>query len=563
MPNGRNLRDVLNLCRDVPLQNIKSAVLTFIGCISKDPLPPKGILNESEDDCSSSVMGECNPPQILENSEPSEGVVIGSENEASLLVASPLPLPTLPPSLPVKKPPTGKLTKKDLRMHKLVFSEHVISDGTDVTYRVGKEDVLFGKKKGSAIVCSCCNKEYSPSMFENHAGRGTRRKPYLHIFALGRSLHELAVRALKTRIISDEDKDDICSICRGGDEVGGGLISCSSCPRVFHTVCQVLPANLNDGWHCRYCLNSFQTERCKRVVGKRDDGKRIVGKRVRGTSAPEADDGRPGGCTLCRKHYYVKKGFCPSTVMICDQCEMEYHVRCLKNHKMFDLKELPAGVWLCCTDCNIIYYALQNLIATGEVNLKESSLSLIRRKIGSETVARLDIKWRLLSGKITSDETRSLLSKSVSIFHDRFDPIEELRNGRKIDLIPNMVYGNKKTEGMYCAVLTVDSIVVCAGVFRIFGTHVAELPLVATSNAHEGLGYFQALLSCIEGLLASLKVKMIVLPAAAEAKSIWTNRFGFVEMSDIEEEQYRKQFQLLFFQGTRMLHKPVMEENVV
>ncbi|KAL6987469.1 hypothetical protein U1Q18_013217, partial [Sarracenia purpurea var. burkii] len=29
----------------------------------------------------------------------------------------------------------------------------------------------------------------------------------------------------------------------------------------------------------------------------------------------------------------------------------------------------------------------------------------------------LDVRWRVLSGKITSSETRLLLSKSVAIFH--------------------------------------------------------------------------------------------------------------------------------------------------
>ena len=45
-------------------------------------------------------------------------------------------------------------------------------------------------------------------------------------------------------------------------------------------------------------------------------------------------------------------------------------------------------------------------------------------------------------------------------------------------------------------------------------------------------GYFQALFWCIERLLASLNVENIVLPAAEEAESIWTNKFGFTKMSE-------------------------------
>lgn len=37
--------------------------------------------------------------------------------------------------------------------------------------------------------------------------------------------------------------------------------------------------------------------------------------------------------------------------------------------------------------------------------------------------------------------------------------------------------------------------------------------------------------SCIESFLASLGVRHIVLPAAEEAESIWTNKFGFTKIS--------------------------------
>lgn len=43
-------------------------------------------------------------------------------------------------------------------------------------------------------------------------------------------------------------------------------------------------------------------------------------------------------------------------------------------------------------------------------------------------------------------------------------------------------------------------------------------------------GYFQSLFSCIEKLLAFLSVKNLVLPAAPEAESIWTEKFGFTKI---------------------------------
>ncbi|KAL8476992.1 hypothetical protein ACS0TY_029334 [Phlomoides rotata] len=63
-----------------------------------------------------------------------------------------------------------------------------------------------------------------------------------------------------------------------------------------------------------------------------------------------------------RGYDFSKSCFGPRTVILCDQCEKEYHVGCLKNCKLADLKKLPKGKWLCSTSCKWIYSALQNLL---------------------------------------------------------------------------------------------------------------------------------------------------------------------------------------------------------
>ncbi|KAL8492647.1 hypothetical protein ACS0TY_024005 [Phlomoides rotata] len=63
-----------------------------------------------------------------------------------------------------------------------------------------------------------------------------------------------------------------------------------------------------------------------------------------------------------RGNDFSKSGFGPRTVILCDQCEKEYHVGCLKNCKLADLKKLPNGKWFCSTSCKWIYSALQNLL---------------------------------------------------------------------------------------------------------------------------------------------------------------------------------------------------------
>ncbi|CAK9173955.1 unnamed protein product [Ilex paraguariensis] len=143
---------------------------------------------------------------------------------------------------------------------------------------------------------------------------------------------------------------------------------------------------------------------------------------------------------------------------------------------------------------------------------------------------------------------------------EQFDPIAESDTSR-LDLIPNMVYGRNSRDqdfgGMYCAILTVNSSVVSSGVIRIFGSVVAELPLVATSNDSQGQGYFQLLFFCIENLLDSLNVRNLVLPAADEAESIWIKKFGFKKITEDQLKQYRRDYQMMVFQGTSMLHKSV------
>lgn len=59
---------------------------------------------------------------------------------------------------------------------------------------------------------------------------------------------------------------------------------------------------------------------------------------------------------------------------------------------------------------------MQKLLATGAEKLPGSLLNDIKRKY-EETEANLNVQWRLLSGKVASSETRTLLSKAVSIFH--------------------------------------------------------------------------------------------------------------------------------------------------
>ncbi|KAI9107217.1 hypothetical protein K1719_021826 [Acacia pycnantha] len=286
---------------------------------------------------------------------------------------------------------------------------------------------------------------------------------YAYIYTSnGVSLHVLAISLSKGRKYSSKDNDDLCLICWDG----GNLLLCDGCPRAFHNGYN---AHLYQAFHVVTGTGIEQiTKRCIRIV--------------------KDIEAELSGCALCRGYDFSKSGFGPRTIILCDQCEKEYHVGCLRDHKMAYLKELPEGNWFCCTDCNRIHSTLQKFLIRGTEKLPDSLVDVIKTKT---------------RGK------RPLLSEVVSIFHECFDPIVDSTSGR--DLIPAMVHGrnvrSQEFGGMYCAILLVNSTVVSTGMLRIFGNDVITYRL-----------------------LALLNVKMLVLPAAEEAESIWTYKFGFHKM---------------------------------
>ncbi|KAL5743057.1 hypothetical protein ACOSP7_029789 [Xanthoceras sorbifolium] len=446
------------------------------------------------------------------------------KSKKTRLLSKPFKNPSMPFSSPNKS--QWKITIKDQRLHKLVFEEGGLPDGTAVGYYARGQKLLEGYKNGSGIICRCCNCEVSPSQFEAHAD-------------------------------------------------GGNLLLCDGCPRAFHKECASLPSVPQGDWYCKYCLNMFEREKfvahnSNAVAAGRISGvdpiEQITSRCIRIVRNIEAE---LSGCVLCRGCDFSKSGFGPRTILLCDQCEKEFHVGCLRKHKMADLRELPKGKWFCCMDCSRIHSILQNLLVHEAEKLPDSHLDAIRKRYmekGLETVGDVDVRWRLLSGKTATPEIRYLLSQAVEIFHDCFDPIVDSVSGR--DLIPSMVYGRnlrgQEFGGLYCAILTVNSSVVSAGILRVFGQEIAELPLVATSKINHGKGYFQLLFSCIEKLLAILHVKSIVLPAAEEAESIWTDKFGFKKINSDQLSIYRKSCsQLITFKGTSMLQKEVPACRIV
>ncbi|KAF8110566.1 hypothetical protein N665_0081s0001 [Sinapis alba] len=466
---------------------------------------------------------------------------------------------------------SSRTTRRDQGLHKLVFEREGLPDGTELGYYARGQKLLGGHKMGAGIYCYCCKSEVSPSVFEAHAGWTSRRKPYFYIYTSnGVSLHEWAITFSQGRKYSANVNDDLCVICADG----GNLLRCDSCPRAFHIECVSLPSIPRGNWHCKYCEKNSKSE----TVGEYnvnasapgqlegvDHTDQLAGRCIRVVKNMEAET---NGCVLCSGSDFCRSGFGPRTIIICDQCEKEYHIGCLSSHNIVDLKELPKGNWFCSMDCTRINSTLQKLLLGGAENLSDDSLEIIRMKQGItdvDSVSHLDIRWRLISGKVTSPESRMLLSQALAIFHDCFDPIVDPVSGR--NLIPRMVYGKSMQGqdygGICCAVLTVNATVVSAGLLRVFGREVAELPLVATRMCCREKGYFQLLFSCVEKLLSFLNVESIMVPAAEEAEPLWMNKFGFRKLAPEQLSKYVKMnYQMVRFKGASMLQKPVHSHHI-
>ncbi|PPS05298.1 hypothetical protein GOBAR_AA15362 [Gossypium barbadense] len=570
LENGHTLRDVMNACKDSSLTTLENALRMVIGSSMKKSSFCLNCRASITDADSGKPMILCNSCVDVKESQDSSIEVADGASDRS-------PRSTVVPKSPISASKCSSSQTKNLRMHKLVFEENGLPNGAELGYFVRGKKMLVGYKRGYGILCTCCNSEISPSQFEAHAGWASRRKPSTLQMRVMTYVASVCKEGIYFAVIHVQGLFTKC-LAHNENLKGMALVE-AMFQLLTHLVneCVSLPSIPTGTWHCRYCQNTFQKEKfvernanalaAGRVAGI-DPIEQITKRSIRIIKTPETEV--PSVCVLCRGHAFSKSGFGPRTVILCDQCEREYHVGCLRDHNMDDLKELPEGKWFCCTDCNRIHSALQKLIVRGEEKLPDSSLLVVKKKHEKnrlESKASLDIRWRVLSGKmISSDDTRVLLSKAVAIFHERFDPISD-SGSSKGDLIPSMVYGRSVKDqdfgGMYCAMLTVNQVVVSAGIFRIFGQEVAEIPLVATSTEGEGQGYFQCLFTCLEKLLGFLNVKNLVLPAADEAESIWTKKFGFSKITKEELDKYRRDYQMMVFQGTSILQKPVPEIRLI
>eukprot|EP00976_Prorocentrum_cordatum_P041992 850677-Prorocentrum_minimum.AAC.1 len=214
-------------------------------------------------------------------------------------------------------------TVRDNNKHKHLFSaEGGLAEGTRVKYVTSQDEtLLWGTVKGGGILCDCCSAVVSCSQFEVHAGRGSRRAPYDNIFTeAGQNLRRLAAQLLADQTAGDNPP---------------GTPGCNT-PSMAAGV--VSPLGGTAALHLPGVAESMGLEeivqRCRRLLSDLD----CVA----------------GGCVLCRCSDFLKDGFGARTIIICDQCEREFHIGCLQKFMGIALNAIPEGDWFCSCECTRI-----------------------------------------------------------------------------------------------------------------------------------------------------------------------------------------------------------------
>lgn len=295
-----------------------------------------------------------------------------------------------------------------------------------------------------------------------------------------------------------------------------------------------------------------------------------------GTDDPDAPI---SGCVLCRDPEFQRGEFGPRTIMLCDQCEREYHVGCMANAGMQTLESLPEGDWFCSQECGRIHAVLRRHVAAGLMPVVAPApppvLPVLDGENGAIEAPPAEVEdevpgddpslyteaqpytWQVLNGKNGQSATTHAIRAAADILQESFDPIMDLASNK--DLLPLMLYAQQYKDwdyrGMYTLLLRYKGKPVVSALVRICGPAMAELPLIATKTTARRRGHARVLVNLFQGMLKEAHVHALVLPAAHETVQTWKDGFHFVDMPEEEVKMAKQQLRVLVFPGTEVLWK--------
>ncbi|KAL0293128.1 UNVERIFIED_CONTAM: Increased DNA methylation 1 [Sesamum radiatum] len=252
--------------------------------------------------------------------------------------------------------------------------------------------------------------------------------------------------------------------------------------------------------------------------------------KIRRSSTEEHDD----LCSICEDG---------GDLLCCANCPRGFHTECV------GLSAIPQGIWYC-KYCQNMFEKEKfaepdaNAIAAGRVPGVDPLEAITQRCIRVVATLEPEIGGCALCSPPKVDwgwraEAPGSLSDVVKMKSEG----QDLHKNPELGIRWRLLHGKKATEdsgvalvlstffmrsfkdqdfcGMYCAVIDgrLGGRISCN--LSNFWRGSCRAALVATRSECQGKGYFQSLFYCVEGLLASLNVKDLVLPAADEAESLW------------------------------------------
>ncbi|XP_068668742.1 increased DNA methylation 1-like isoform X2 [Aristolochia californica] len=390
-------------------------------------------------------------------------------------------------------------------------------------HRRGELVMAEGIVTREGIKCKCCRKVYSLTKFEVHAGSASQCPANNIFLSDGRSLMQCQMQLVHSkeggceRVDLNErkkgdyscyERDKICSICH----YGGQLVHCDSCPSSFHSSCVSVQDVHQGRWSCPTCR-----------------------------------------CTICGQSEYDAdiQRFTPRSILYCDQCRHEYHVGCLRERGERKLERCPLGNWFCGRKCSKIFTALQKYLGKSKpVGATGLSWTILR--------PRKEVSFTSASVHETITEQHSKLWVALSVLHECFVPITELRTKR--DLVRDVLFNNWSElkrlnfQGLYTMILEKDDELISVATIRIHGEKVAEMPLVATRVPYRRQGMCRLLVNEVEKLLSHLGVERLIVPAVGQVLEAWTTSFGFTKLTWSERLELLE-YTFLNFQATTMCQK--------
>ncbi|KAJ1699011.1 hypothetical protein LUZ63_007523 [Rhynchospora breviuscula] len=405
----------------------------------------------------------------------------------------------------------------------LLLDKNLVMPRTRVSYRYGhfyKDGVITC----NGIRCICCNKSFSATNFELHAGGASSGKPLMNIYLRdGRSLLQCLVEAmeigklgmqfgtcLKAREDHKSARDVICSACHHG----GFLVECCNCPSAFHPSCVDLKRTPECYW-CPLC--------CCRVCGS-------------GTYTQNSND-------LCDKAVVVR----------CQQCNGRFHVGCIID----GCSGLDCGLtkpWFCSSQCCEVSRMLESLVGKKIPTLDEGlTWSILKySKLAQDHTAILEPELMA--------EQLSKLCLAAEVLNECFMPMIESHTNS--DLISDIIFNRESNlcrinyKGFYTIIMEKGEEVVAVATLRVHGGKIAELPLLCTRPRYRRQGMCRSLITELEQLLRTLRIENLILPSIPHHLRTWRDSFNF---NIIEEEQLLSlvMHNVLTFPGSRLLGKKV------